>query len=51
MRLLIFPAILFSATALLVWAFGDRLVFPEEYDEVVAWLRDQGSYAWLVGGV
>jgi uncharacterized membrane protein YdjX (TVP38/TMEM64 family) len=50
MRLLIFPAILFSATALLVWAFGDRLVFPEEYDEVVAWLRDQGSYAWLVGG-
>jgi uncharacterized membrane protein YdjX (TVP38/TMEM64 family) len=50
MRLLIFPAILFGVTALIAWAVGDRLVFPEDFDDVVVWLRSHGAYAWAVGG-
>lgn len=49
MRLLIFPLVVLSAAALISWIFADRLVFPEEYDDVVAWLRTYGSTAWLVG--
>lgn len=49
MRLLIFPAILFTLSGLLGWAFADQLVFPEDYDEVVTWLRSHGDYGWLVG--
>jgi uncharacterized membrane protein YdjX (TVP38/TMEM64 family) len=46
---LIFPALLFGLSALLVWIFGDDLVFPEEFDDVVVWLRSHGEYAWAVG--
>ncbi len=49
MRLLIFPAILFSLSSLIFWSFGDGLVLPDEFDEVVVWLRAQGEYAWAVG--
>ena len=49
MRLLIFPAILFSLTGFIVWSLGDGLVFPDEFDEVVVWLRAQGEYGWAVG--
>jgi hypothetical protein len=49
-RLLIFPATLFGIAGFLAWTFGDRLVFPEEFDEVVVWLRSHGEYAWAVGG-
>ncbi len=49
MRLLIFPAIVFGLAGLVAWGFGDRLVFPEEFDEVVAWLRGHGDTAWAVG--
>jgi uncharacterized membrane protein YdjX (TVP38/TMEM64 family) len=50
MRLLIFPALLFGLTALLGWTLGDRLVFPESFDDVVVWLRSHGAYAWAIGG-
>ena len=49
MRLLIFPAILISTSALIVWLFGDQLAFPEDYAEVTNWLQGQGDIAWLVG--
>ena len=50
MRLLIFPAMVFGIAGFFAWTFGDRLVFPEEFDEVVVWLRGHGEYAWAVGG-
>lgn len=50
MRLLIFPALFFAFTALLGWTLGDHVVFPESFDDVVVWLRGQGSWAWAVGG-
>ena len=49
MRLLILPAIVLSASCLGVWALGDRVSIPSEFDELVAWLRAQGDYAWAVG--
>ena len=33
----------------MTWLFGDRLAFPESYDDVVVWLRGHGDIAWLVG--
>ena len=51
MRLLILPAILFAVSGLAVWGFGDQLVVPDQFDDVVAWLRSHGDYAWAVGAL
>ena len=50
MRLLIVPAIFLALAGALTWSLSDRLVLPETFDEVVAWLRGHGRYAWAVGG-
>ncbi|MEZ7981702.1 MAG: VTT domain-containing protein [Myxococcota bacterium] len=49
MRLLLFPIILFALGGTLAWAFADQLAMPEDYAELVTWLRAQGDYAWAVG--
>jgi uncharacterized membrane protein YdjX (TVP38/TMEM64 family) len=48
-RLLLFPIILFALGWTLAWAFADQLAMPEDYAELVTWLRAQGDYAWAVG--
>jgi uncharacterized membrane protein YdjX (TVP38/TMEM64 family) len=48
-RLLLFPIILFALGGTLAWAFADQLAMPEDYAELVTWLRAQGDYAWAVG--
>jgi len=40
----------FGIAGLLAWTLGDRLILPEDFDEVVVWLRSHGEYAWAVGG-
>ena len=49
MRLLLFPIILFALGGTLAWVFADQLAMPEDYAELVTWLRAQGDYAWAVG--
>jgi uncharacterized membrane protein YdjX (TVP38/TMEM64 family) len=49
MRLLILPVVFVGLSAVLVWAFGDRVVLPEDTDGLVTWLRSHHSYAWIVG--
>jgi uncharacterized membrane protein YdjX (TVP38/TMEM64 family) len=48
-RLLLFPIILFALGGTLAWVFADQLAMPEDYAELVTWLRAQGDYAWAVG--
>jgi len=48
-RLLIFPLGLMLFSSLLVALLGDRLALPEDFAEVVEWLRGYGNVAWLVG--
>ena len=47
---MIVPAALIGTGALLTWLLGERLALPESFDEVVAWLRGHGAYAWAVAG-
>jgi uncharacterized membrane protein YdjX (TVP38/TMEM64 family) len=49
MRVLILPAAFFGVSAVLVWIFGERIVFPEDTDGVVTWLRSHHRHAWVVG--
>ena len=49
MRLLLFPIILFALGGTLAWVFADQLAMPEDYAELVTWLRAPGDYAWAVG--
>ena len=48
MRLLIVPAVWLASGAMLTWVLGDTLSLPSSFDEVVAWLRGHGAYAWAV---
>ena len=49
MRLLIVPLLVVTTSLTLSWTFSEQLSFPEEFSEVVAWLRGHGDTAWLVG--
>ena len=49
MRLILFPLILFAISSTLAWMFADQLAMPEDYGELVIWLRAQGDYAWAIG--
>jgi uncharacterized membrane protein YdjX (TVP38/TMEM64 family) len=48
-RLLFFPVTLLIIGSTLAYVFSDQLIFPEDYDAVVDWLRSHGDYAWAVG--
>lgn len=45
MRLLFFPVTLLIIGSTLAYVFSDQLIFPEDYDAVVDWLRSHGDYA------
>ena len=49
MRILIIPALFISFGLLMLFLFGDRLVFPESVEESQLWLQGYGDIAWAVG--